>query len=298
MFKLRRSVAPRVLLGGLRGLRPRLNSIRGIYYEIMKKKHYRQFNRKFIVSGNVFEFYEYENPVVKGFETQKKGRANQGITTQETKEENRKKIAYRARNTVRRTANANPQLRKFVTLTFAENMTDIKKARYEFDKFIKRLKSRFRYLQYICVIEFQKRGAIHFHLLCNLLYIPAEKLAQIWSLGFVKINHIDNVDNVGAYITKYMSKDNIDERLIGKKCYTMSKGLKAPQEITDEREIDELLATMENVKRTYTAEFESDYYGKVKYTQIIICRPEPTEKARRPERPRIPERPPKIPCPV
>lgn len=49
----------------------------------------------------------------------------------------------------------------------------------------------------------------------------------------------------------------------------MSKGLNAPKEYTNEKDISEVLDNLENVKRVYTSEFESEYYGHVTYTQII-----------------------------
>lgn len=97
-------------------------------------------------------------------------------------------------------------------------MTDLRRANGEFAKFVKRLK---RYVgfspQYVAVPEFQKRGAVHYHLLLNCPYIPADELARLWGQGFVKVNAIDNVDNLGAYVTKYMTKDNVDERLAGQR---------------------------------------------------------------------------------
>lgn len=229
----------------------------------------RQFNRRLVVSGNVLELYEYEKPVGKGFEKKRTGRANSVFTSAETKAENRKKTAQRAKATVRRYANANPQLKKFFTLTFAENQQDLDYAHYELDKFIKRLKTRYKGFQFINVVEFQKRGAIHFHMLCNLPYVPVEELAEIWGHGFVKINRIDNVDNVGAYITKYMTKDNVDERLAERKCYSMSKSLRKPAEYTQDDDIDEVLENLESVSRIHSSEFESEYYGVVRYTQIV-----------------------------
>lgn len=235
-------------------------------------KHYssiRQYNRRAILAGKVLEIYEYEKPVAKGFEKKRVGRAGASHTTNDVKEDNRKKTALRARKMVRNTVNANPQLNKFLTLTFAENITDLNFAHYEFDKFIKRLKTRFEGFQYISVIEFQKRGAIHFHLLCNLPYVDVNALSEVWGYGFIKLNNIDNVDNVGAYVTKYMTKDNIDERLVGRKCYTMSKGLSKPVEYTREDDINELLENIDSVKRVYTSEFESEHYGLIRYTQIL-----------------------------
>ena len=252
-----------------------LNLIKGIYCEIFMKRPnlLKQFNKKLIVSGNILEIYEYEKPVAKGFEKKRAGRANSLFTSSEIKAENRKKTAQRARTTVRRYANANPQLNKFFTLTFAENQQNLDFAHYELDKFIKRLKTRFKGFQFINVVEFQKRGAIHFHLLCNLPYVPVNELENIWKQGFVRINRIDNVDNVGAYITKYMTKDNVDERLVERKCYSMSKNLCSPDEYTKMDDIDEILDNLENVSRVHTSEFESEYYGIVRYTQIVCTTP-------------------------
>lgn len=126
------------------------------------------YPEKVIVSGKIVEWFEYEKPVVKGFGSRCPGRSNSSITSDEVKKQNREKIASRARAKVRRTANANPQLNKFLTLTFKENITDINFAWREFDKFIKRVKTRFENFQFMNVIEFQERGAVHFHLLCNL----------------------------------------------------------------------------------------------------------------------------------
>lgn len=239
----------------------------------MPKLHTMQpYQRRLIRSGNVIELYEYELPVMRGSGGARRGRANQAFTSKETKQENRSKTANRAREKVRRTVNANPQLNKFLTLTFAENVTDIDFAYTALDRFIKRLKREYRGFQYVCVIEFQKRGAIHFHLLCNLPYADVNALAKLWGHGFIKLNRIDNVDNVGAYVTKYMTKENMDERLIGRRSYSMSRGLNAPQEYTDEEQIEAELESLADVQRVQSSTYESEYYGIVRYTQIICCR--------------------------
>lgn len=249
----------------------------------MRMSALRQYNTRVIVSGNVVEKYVYENPVARGFARRRQGgRARALFTSQEIKDDNRKKVASRARARVRRMANANPQLNKFLTLTYAENKTDISACRYDFDKFVKRMKTRYSDFQYICVIEFQKRGAVHFHLLCNLPYVNVNELAMnVWKQGFIKLNRIDNVDNVGAYVTKYMTKEDMDDRLIGKKCYTMSKGLNEPVTLTDEEEIELLEESLEGVKRIHSAEFVSDYYGTITYTQVVCSAPVPVKRKRK-----------------
>ena len=66
-------------------------------------------------------------------------------------------------------------------------------------------------------------------------FIEQKKLEDIWGNGFVwirnllKANDGKPVDNVGAYIVKYMDKDMIDERLVGKKAYFTSRNLKRPE---------------------------------------------------------------------
>ena len=238
-------------------------------------------NRRVIVSGRIIEFYEYEKPIFKGEEKRRVGRAGAPFSSEETKHDNRRKVASRARATVRRIINANPQLNKFFTLTFAENVTDLYFARYEFDKFTKRLKTLYKGFQYVVVVEFQKRGAVHFHLLCNLPYTPADKLQALWGHGFVKINRIDKVDNVGAYVTKYMTKDGMDERLTGRKCYSMSKGLKKPTEYTDENDCEEIFCSIldrnaedkDSLKRYIKCKYETEHYGIITYTQYVFDRP-------------------------
>ncbi|MGW4235109.1 rolling circle replication-associated protein, partial [Streptomyces sp. NPDC004980] len=151
---------------------------------------------------------------------------------------------------------------------------DIKKSNYNLKNFIQRLNYTLKIkLKYTAVIEFQKRGAIHYHLLVyNLPYTPVDVLSDIWGHGFVKINKIDHVDNVGAYITKYMIKDNIDERLLGEKSYFSSRGLKKPEEyILTEKEKETLLKSHDEYI-TYSKNYENEYLGNIHKIQINLNR--------------------------
>jgi hypothetical protein len=122
---------------------------------------------------------------------------------------------------------------KFITLTFRENLSDIHQANYEFKKFIERLKYKYGDFKYIACIEFQKRGAIHYHMICSLDYIKKSELASIWRNGFVKINNIKEVDDLGAYLIKYMVKDKDIWKLARNKSYLYSKGLKINKPLYD-----------------------------------------------------------------
>lgn len=100
----------------------------------------------------------------------------------------------------------------FITLTYQENMTDLKRLYNDFSKFIKRLRYKYKHLEldYINVVEPQERGAWHCHVLLRAnngvsLYISNEDLARLWGHGFVRVNRLENIDNIGAYVTSYLT---------------------------------------------------------------------------------------------
>lgn len=135
--------------------------------------------------------------------------------TSEKSEDVKKSLAnyantnQRRRDTVRRLAccNFNAQYDKFFTLTFAENKTDVKDCNYIFMKFIQRLKYKFgKDIKYLAVIEFQQRGAVHYHVLSNIPYIKQDELQDLWGQGFVFINAISHVDNIRSLYRKIYDK--------------------------------------------------------------------------------------------
>ncbi len=237
--------------------------------------------KKCIVSGDVIEFYSYEKGYGKGLESKNpNGRGSEA--SDEDREVNRDKVSHRARQTVRRLINSNIGVygddftTKFLTLTFADHITEPKEANYEFTKFIKRMNyeifdSKKANLRYVAVIEFTKKGRVHYHVvLFNIPFIHANKLEKIWSNGFVKINKINHVDNVGAYVTKYMTKDN--EKLVSNKSYFTSRNLFKPIEITDKKRVENLANSLPSNLKVYESNFNNDYLGAISYTQYNIKR--------------------------
>ena len=121
---------------------------------------------------------------------------------------------------------------RWCTLTYTENMTDPKRLYTDFEKFNK----RFQYYckqkgyskpEYIVMMEPQGRGAWHAHLLyiwqdMKAPYIANKDFREMWGHGFVKIKKLDNVDNVGAYLTAYLGDMEINEmdlsKAVGKQC--------------------------------------------------------------------------------
>ncbi len=187
--------------------------------------------KKYVITGDIVEVYSYSK-----YCSGKGGahRTTEDSTDIENALKNYANTNQRRRDMVRRLAccNFDSAYDKFFTLTFRDNITDVKQANYLFMKFIQRLKWKFgKEIKYLAVIEFQDRGAVHYHVLSNIPFIPANELQEMWGNGFVYINAITHVDNIGAYIVKYMTKDNMDERLQGKKAYLYSRNLRRPEEI-------------------------------------------------------------------
>lgn len=109
---------------------------------------------------------------------------------------------------------------KWVTLTYSKNMQDTKKLYNDFKNFIRRFKEQYGHIEYIVAMEPQARGAWHCH--CIILFdkvapfIPNATIEKLWQQGFTKTTKLDNIDNIGAYLTAYLgdmefTEENIQE---------------------------------------------------------------------------------------
>lgn len=221
--------------------------------------------------------------------------SNSDYGESEAYEDHYEQTVKRRRETVRDLAVVNfDNSSKFVTLTFRDTEDfDIRSpsdCNREFKKFIQRMRRRYDDFKYLAVIEFQdrnNRGAVHYHMLCNLPYIKAKELENLWGLGFIKINAIDKVDNIGAYVTKYMTKDKADDRLKQEKGYFCSKGLERPtvykswniQTYKDFKEVKAWVDDLKTVKKAvYFAEYTTEHNGKISYQQFNLIRQERKEQ--------------------
>jgi hypothetical protein len=168
---------------------------------------------------------------------------------------------------------------KFVTLTFKKNEIDVKQANYQFQNFIKRLKywNSQQSFKYLAVIEFQSRGAVHYHMIADLDFVPAKMLQTLWGQGFIKINDISHVDNVGAYVVKYMNKNTDDERLQGLKAYNCSLGLERPVELRsweleDRQAVEDVSLSLKKEMPVYSSQYTSENTGEILYQQYNFKR--------------------------
>lgn len=107
---------------------------------------------------------------------------------------------------------------KWVTLTYRENMKDTKKLYNDFKNFIRRFKKEYGHIEYIVAMEPQSRGAWHCH--CIIIFdkkapfIPNSTIERLWQQGFTKTTKLDNIDNIGAYLTAYLGDMELNEENI------------------------------------------------------------------------------------
>lgn len=154
----------------------------------------------------------------------------------------------------------------FLTLTYAKQTDDHMQVGDDYKKFLKRLKTKYKKLSTIDalkVLEPHASGKYHMHVLLRFndveeIFISNSELATIWQNGFVNVKSLAGVDNIGAYLSAYMSdlevpedysKTNYEEKTVeGKKkkfikggrlafypsgvnLYTKTKGIVYPERI-------------------------------------------------------------------
>jgi len=234
------------------------------------------YSRRLVISGKYFELYAYEKGLKRDFtRTKKKICEHEQMQIDYQVEEKkvgtelskRKDSIARTRTQIRRIINSNMDFTKFTTLTFKNHEKSVPVANKHFNKFIMRLNYKYGNFKYISVIEFQPCEAVHYHFLSNLPYIEKKELAEIWKNGYVKINKIKHVDNLGAYVCKYLQKDMTEKRLFNKKKFFCSKNIEKPIEIYDDREIENTLEyyNLSDAKPEFENKFSNEFIGNVEY---------------------------------
>lgn len=211
-------------------------------------------NKKVVKSGSLLEFYVFGKDFVVG-----KSQARSIVKSSSSRSDSNSGLssARRSKKVVSRLIRSNsfywfkdsgkPYRPITLTLTFAKNITDLKKANYEFSKFIKRLNyevfglNSSKKLKYLAVWEVQKRGAIHYHMIFfNLPYMVDvyNKMRKIWRHGrlmvgsknesFKQIKDIKGLKKVIDYFVKYIQKSFEENLFPNSKRYFSSRGLLKP----------------------------------------------------------------------
>lgn len=232
--------------------------------------------QKVIVSGQTVEFVSYQKPTWRGYEVEREREPKQLDVFEELKrKELNKKLAYnRSRTQIKRLVNSNVQWKDFFTLTFAANITDKKRANYLFNIFIQKLKYYKPDFSYLCVPERQQRGAVHYHIICNMGYIDFNWLRELWGHGRIEVKEIKSKKKVGAYISKYLTKSASE---FSKKSYFCSQDIFRPIELIGfyaERFVASILLWITPIFET---KFLSEWTGVVNYKEYLLdFRPFPT----------------------
>ncbi len=158
----------------------------------------------------------------------------------------------------------------FITLTFADDITDLNEAHKLFKQFIAKVNyqifhTKKAHIRYAATFEIQpgrlkKYGVAvwHYHVIFfNWEMIDTKTgvtpkrrfwqnldkdlLQNIWDNGHIDIRDITEVTDVGWYMTKYMVKDANDPKLNGRISYLVSKNLKKAGTIYNTDFVDMLL---------------------------------------------------------
>lgn len=104
---------------------------------------------------------------------------------------------------------------RWITFTYADNMRDSERVYKDCQKLIQKVRYHLGHFEYIHVVEPQGRGSWHIHALWIFAdkapYIDSSWLRKIWGNGFVTVKKLDDVDNVGAYLTAYLCDCDIED---------------------------------------------------------------------------------------
>lgn len=275
------------------------SSLKSKYESLLKPLNSRViYNCKIIHCGDYTQVYFYDNIKSKNVAEKDKPiiKSIDEIDTENLyKKENKNELktimvsnAYRSNFNCQRICKANADVwESFITLTFKENLKDVSIANKKFNAFVSNVRKKKKDFMYIAVPEFQKRGAVHYHLLSNLSKTDTDIIikqkgtkesdnfydVKYWNKGFSAVDFIKNdYKKIFSYISKYMTKD-IDNRLFGKKRYFFSQNLNQPKidylNLDNEKDFEYFMYLTQKSNIEYESEYE-DIYTKntIKFLEL------------------------------
>lgn len=231
---------------------------------------------KIIQSKNLIETYDFEKPIAVGMSSNSKKESEPREKTRS--EEHRSRTIIRAINNLRRLTHLNfTENNKFLTLTFGNekdfdfDINNLSECLICYQKLMRKLRAKYKNLKYITVPEFQKRGAVHYHILCNLPYLLENERMKLWAYGWSKLKAIKSTTHLALYLTKYLAKKFDDKRKLGHRLYYTSRGLKRPTVVygwkAEEFSKQLLLRRADDLQ--YENKYETHQNGITTYRQYI-----------------------------
>ena len=98
---------------------------------------------------------------------------------------------------------------RWVTLTYARCMKNPEVLYKDFYRLRRRMEMAYGKSEYISAAEPQARGAWHMHVIFifpeKAPYLDPGVISRLWGQGFVKISALDDIDNIGAYLSAYLA---------------------------------------------------------------------------------------------
>lgn len=165
----------------------------------------------------------------------------ESLTDEEKEKRDRANLSRsvrRSRAQVRRKVMAG-NLDHMLTLTYRENVTDSKKAFSDFKKFVRAVRVHVPGWAYVCVLEYQKRGACHFHVAVkgwqNVHLLRSSWRAVVGDgnihlkspFGKYSSNYKWDFAKLAGYLSKYITKGI--HSLDSKQRYRVSEGIAIPE---------------------------------------------------------------------
>ena len=104
---------------------------------------------------------------------------------------------------------------RWITFTYAENMKNPARLVTDFRAFNRRCRKLYGHYEYITAAEPQGRGAWHLHAVL-IFDTPApfmmnKTVREMWGQGFVNVRGLKNIDNIGLYLTAYLSDMDFEQ---------------------------------------------------------------------------------------
>jgi hypothetical protein len=117
----------------------------------------------------------------------------------------------------------------FITLTFADEV-EYEFAVKGFKMFTKNARRQYNNFKYVATIELQQRGAIHFHIICNIAELEEcnQFVSDYWTYGTHDVQSIYDKNKLALYMTKQFTAQDKTSLLFNRRCYFVSQGLNKP----------------------------------------------------------------------
>lgn len=147
---------------------------------------------------------------------------------------NASRVNRRASVQIRRCALA-ANLDHLLTLTTRSNVTEYRESKAALDKFLRSMRRAYPGLRYVGCPERQKRGAWHWHILCD-RFLPANDVRARWQHyageGNIDLKRFHDPLAGARYAAKYITKDIAHAEHKGAR-YVRSRNIKISTRVTD-----------------------------------------------------------------